>query len=235
MEHDFLLNILGRGIVARLNAKLQGPRLNLEKIEKDICKATADSLARAPLVSQSYAINPSERGHMDNIARFVDRNTIIAAEVTEAEAAASPLCAENRRRLEENFRILSAARDIHDKPFKIIRMPAADLHIETMKPGDPVYDFMADLSYRPAHAFPKGRPINVAHAASYLNFLLTNGLVLTSKLYVPGAPLALKRKDAETVRILKKVFTHRRVIAIESRSVNLGGGRIHCITANEPK
>jgi agmatine deiminase len=36
------------------------------------------------------------------------------------------------------------------------------------------------------------------------------------------------------VRILKQVFPHRRVVAIESRAVNLGGGGIHCITANEP-
>jgi agmatine deiminase len=173
-------------------------------------------------------------GHMDNIARFVDRNTIIAAEVTEEEAAKSELCRENRHRLEQNYEILKSATDIHGKHFKIIRMPAADLHIETMRPGDPIYEFMAGLDYRPTHAFPKGQPIKVAHAASYLNFLLTNGLVLTSKLYTPGAPIALKYKDKETVRILKQVFPHRRVVAIESRAVNLGGGGIHCITANEP-
>jgi agmatine deiminase len=173
-------------------------------------------------------------GHMDNIARFVDKDTIIAAEVTEQEAKKDPIAAENRRRMEANFQILRDARDIHGKPFKIIRMPAADLHIETMRPGDPVYDFMASLDYRPAHKFPKGKPIKIAHAASYLNFLLTNNLVLTSKLYRPGAPIALKRKDAETLKILKRVFPKRRVVALESYSVNLGGGGIHCITANEP-
>jgi agmatine deiminase len=173
-------------------------------------------------------------GHMDNIARFVDANTIVCAEVTEAEAKQSPLQAENRRRMEENFQVLSEATDVRGKKFKIHRMPAADLHVETMRPGDPIYDFMATLDYRPAHKFPKGKPIKVAHAASYLNFLITNGVVLTSKLYRPGAPIALKRKDIETVQILKKLFPGRRVVAIESRSINLGGGGIHCITSNEP-
>lgn len=174
-------------------------------------------------------------GHMDNIARFVDAHTIVCAEVTEAEAKKSDLARRNRERMEANYQVLKAARDIHGKPFKIHRMAAADLHIETLRPGDPVYDFMASLNYRPAHQFPKGKPIKVAHAASYLNFLITNGVVLTSKLYRPGAPIALKRKDRETVAQLKKLFPKHRVVAIETRSVNLGGGGIHCITANEPR
>ncbi|MDH4387160.1 MAG: agmatine deiminase family protein [Fimbriimonas sp.] len=173
-------------------------------------------------------------GHLDNIARFVDANTIVAAEVTEAEAKKSDLARRNRERMEANYSVLRAARDIHGRPFTIHRMPVPDLHIETLKPGDPVYDFMADVDYRPAHKFPKGKSIKVAHAASYLNFLITNGVVLTSKLYRSGAPIALKRKDRETVVQLKKLFPKHRVVAIETRSLNLGGGGIHCITSHEP-
>ncbi len=194
-----------------------------------------DSLFFAGPIEGDLYLPVTTGGHLDNIGRFVDKHTIVAAEVTEAEAAKSALSRENRVRLEENFRILKEARDIHGKPFKIVRMPAADLNIEMMKPGDSVYDFLADVKYSPNHIFPKGKPIRVAHAASYLNFLITNGLVLTSKLYQPGFPNALKRKDAESFKILRKLFPTRRIVALETRAINLGGGGIHCITAHEPR
>lgn len=174
-------------------------------------------------------------GHIDNIARFVDERTILLAEVTQAEAAKSPLAAENRKRLEENYQILKEATDANGKPFEIVRMPAADLQFETMSPGDPVYDFLAGLNYSDGSQFPKGKPVKVAHAASYLNFLIANGVVLTSKLYRPGAPESLKMKDQRSVEILKKVFPNRKVVAIDTRAINLGGGGIHCITSHEPK
>jgi agmatine deiminase len=194
-----------------------------------------DGLFFAGPIAGNVYLPATTGGHMDNIARFADRRTIVAAEVTAAEAAQNPIAKENRRRLEANYQVLAAATDAHGQKFRIVRMPAPDLHLETMGPGDPMYDFLADVKYRPAHRFPKGKPVKFAHAASYLNFLITNGLVLTSKLYRPGAPLALKRKDAESLAILRKLFPGRRAVAIPTRSINLGGGGIHCITAHEPK
>lgn len=174
-------------------------------------------------------------GHVDNIARFIDPATIALAEVTSAEAKKSPLAAENRKRLEAAFARIKAARDSQGRGFRVVRFPAPDLVTETMKPGDAVYDFLAELKYTRGHRFPKRKPIRVALASSYMNFVITNGLVVTSKFYRPGLPAALKQKDALVVSKLKSLFPGRKLVAMSSRAINLGGGGLHCVTMHEPK
>ena len=182
-----------------------------------------------PLPNGSYT-PITTGGHVDNIARFVDRRTLLVAEVTAAEAKNDPLAAENRRRTEEAVAILREARTEDGEPFRIIRMPSPDPILRTMRPGDPVYDFISTLEYRSGVPFPKGKPVQVAFATSYMNFLITNGAVLTSRFYKPGRNLALKRKDEQAIATLRRVFPGRKIIAIDSDAVNLGGGGLHCIT-----
>jgi agmatine deiminase len=226
----------------------RNPKLNLELLTERHQKALGVSKViwlKEGLVEDGYSFDgPVEKdiylpittgGHIDNIARFVNERTILLAEVTADEAKRSPLAAENRRRLEENLQILKQATDAEGRSFEIVRMPAADLQFETITPGDPVYDFLARLSYTDGSVFPKGKPVKVAHAASYMNFLIANGVVLTSKLYRPGAPEPLKLKDQQSVDILKKIFPNRKIVAIDTRAINLGGGGIHCLTSHEPK
>ncbi len=174
-------------------------------------------------------------GHCDNVARFVSADTIALAEVTEAEATQSPVARENRRRLEAAREVIAAGRTSKGKPFKIVRMPAPNLAYETMRPGDPVYDFLAALTYPGGHKFPKGKAVKVVYASSYMNFLITNDLVLTSKFYRPGLPIALKEKDRRAAAILQNLFPTRKIKPLQTRAINLGGGGIHCITMHEPK
>jgi agmatine deiminase len=168
-------------------------------------------------------------GHVDNVARFVNVNTVLLAEVTLEDAKKSPIAWASRNRLEENARTLRrAAPDL-----KIIRMPVPDPMITTMSPGDGVYDYIKDLNYA-KKPFPKGKPIKVIQAASYLNFLISNGKIITSKFYKPGRPVGLKAKDAKALQILKEAFPGYKIIAIDSEAINLGGGGIHCITQQMP-
>lgn len=240
----------GAGVVMLVEAveRQRNPKLSLAELTERHEKVLGGSKIiwlKEGLVEDGYSFDGpigdgiylpiTTGGHIDNIARFVGERTILLSEVTEAEAKVSEIAAENRKRLEENYRILKESTDAKGQRFEIIRMPAADLQFETMVAGDPVYDFLTTIAYTDGSAFPKGKPVKVAHAASYLNFLIANGVVLTSKLYRPGGPEALKDKDQRSVDLLKKVFPNRKVVAIETRSINLGGGGIHCVTSHEPK
>ena len=60
-------------------------------------------------------------GHVDVFARFANANTILLAQVSEKQRKASPILRETHARMEENFRILLAAKDETGRPFRIDR------------------------------------------------------------------------------------------------------------------
>jgi len=173
-------------------------------------------------------------GHIDIYARFANPNTILLAEVSKEEAAKDPIAKVNRERIEENYQILKSATDQDGNPFNIVRIPLPDLIFDTLAPGDGVYDYIKNLKYLNGSTFPDGEEIKVVLATSYLNFLVTNGVVLGSSYWLPGRPESMKIKDAQAKQILESVFPDREIILINTENINIGGGGIHCITQQQP-
>ena len=64
-------------------------------------------------------------------------------------------------------------------------------------------------------------------AASYLNFLITNGGVIVPQFGDTADALALEQ--------LGKVFPDKTVVGVNTREIVYGGGNIHCITQQQPK
>ncbi|MYB33030.1 MAG: agmatine deiminase family protein [Acidobacteria bacterium] len=174
-------------------------------------------------------------GHVDEFARFADPETILLAEVTEEERRTDPIAAISHERLEESFRRLSAATDQDGNPFRIVRVPAPDSLFETMRAGDGVFDYIQPLEYEDGSTIAPDDAIKVVAAASYLNFQVTNGLVLAQKYWKPGMPESLREKDERALAILREVFPGREVLPLDAMAVNLGGGGIHCILQQEPR
>ena len=56
-----------------------------------------------------------------------------------------------------------------------------------------------------------------------------------AKYWKPNLPLEIKKRDEEAFNIIQNAFPDKKVIAINTLAVNLGGGGIHCITINEPQ
>ena len=61
--------------------------------------------------------------HADEYCRFVDEDTVLLAEVTEEEAAESPVSAANKRRIDAAYEILRRETLPDGRPLKIVRMP----------------------------------------------------------------------------------------------------------------
>ncbi|NAS13881.1 agmatine deiminase family protein [Poritiphilus flavus] len=172
-------------------------------------------------------------GHVDEFARFVNDSTVLLASIDTTELE-DPIARENHLRMEENFAILSKSNDQDGNPLNIVRLPLPQTILTTMSPGDYVYDYIKTLEYRDGSHFPDGDTITVVAPASYLNFIITNKVVLGQKYWREGMPDKIKMQDNEAKRILEEVFPNRKVVMLDALAVNLGGGGLHCISMHQP-
>lgn len=172
-------------------------------------------------------------GHIDEVCRFVAPDTVLLAEVTPEEAERDPIARENFHRLEENMAVLKEATDQDGNPLIIRRITVPEPLYVTMRSGDAVYDQLADL-YQNGAPFPLTREINIMPAMSYLNFLITNKLVLMPYYWKPGLPETIRQKDRRAQNVLRELFPDRKICPVDAMAVNVGGGGMHCITQQQP-
>ena len=149
-------------------------------------------------------------GHINEIARFADANTILLAQIMPEDRYANSASQNSYLRLEENYKILENSSDQDGKPFRIIRIP------------------MPPTLYQEANNTGK-IPVR-----SYLNYAVTNGAVLMQTYWKPGRSDMLKTTEDQVKGILQKVFPQRDIIGIDAENINLWGGGIHCITQQMP-
>eukprot|EP01116_Phalansterium_solitarium_P017791 TRINITY_DN4474_c0_g3_i1.p1 TRINITY_DN4474_c0_g3~~TRINITY_DN4474_c0_g3_i1.p1 ORF type:complete len:399 (-),score=122.69 TRINITY_DN4474_c0_g3_i1:309-1505(-) len=181
----------------------------------------------------SAAFSVGTDGHVDEFVRFVDPSTILLCSVP--EDATGALADANRANMEENLRILENSRDQDGKPFKIIRLPLPDPIFMDVTAEDALHQFLQEFIYDDGAVVSPDRPATVAIAASYGNFLVTNGVVLMPRYYREGGDIRHKHSDEVAQKILQDCFPDRRIVALDTVALNIGGGGIHCITQQQPR
>jgi len=232
----------GQGTLMAIEATemQRNPGMSREQIETELLRllgqkkmvwlkrgiAEDDDAMHGPLYSNVYPIGC---GHIDEMARFVSADTIALAEVTPEERDANPVMRMTYDRLEENYRILQAATDQAGQKFKIIRMPIAEpIYQElTIQPGD-------DGALHYFRGTKPGQKIRILISASYMNFFISNGVVLEAAYWKPGRPEATRRKDEAAAATLKRLFPTRQIVQIHAENLNYGGGGMHCATQQQP-
>lgn len=202
-------DVNGRGtLMAVESVEMQrNPRLSRAEIQRELLRVLGqkkmiwlkrgiaeddDPLQRGPLYGNVYTAGSG--GHLDEMARFTSPDTILIQEVTRQERDTSRVARMSYERLEQNLRILESATDQDGHKFRIVRMPAADpiyLHY-TFAPGDPGLTFFRGSQ--------PGRPIRVLLPVSYMNFVVSNRVVLVSAFWKPGRPESTRRKDEQARR-----------------------------------
>ena len=238
--HDFN----GRGVmIANETLELgRNPNMTRDQIEAELKRALGqkkviwlqqgiaedDAPRYGPLFGNVYPTGDTG-GHVDEFCRFVDRHTVLLASVTPAERDSDPVMKINYDRMEENYRILKSATDQDGRAFRIIRVPAADIISETftIEPGDAgPLDFF--------HGSKPGETVKILIAASYLNFFISNGVVLISRYWKSGRPNSTRQKDETVKRLMRRLFPGREIIQIDAENLNFGGGGMHCATQEQP-
>jgi agmatine deiminase len=174
-----------------------------------------DSQLAGPIFNQVFANGVN--GHIDEFCRFADAGTVLISFVTDEEASAHPILAEAKRRLDENYQILMNSTDQDGNKLNVVKVPFAPLYIFEQ-------------------SSPAGRR-HVAAVTSYLNFIITNSLVILpsySSLSNEKQNDELDAKEQEVEKIFREVFPTREVIKVQAADLNRFSGGFHCISINEP-
>lgn len=175
-------------------------------------------------------------GHTDEFVRFANAKTVMLAWIDENEKDLNPINQMNYERMSENYKILQQSKDPEGKPFNIIKVPLPDFmtkKITVRKIDSTETTLDVDVSrFIPSEQPKKGDTLLRVPAASYMNYLVTNGVVLLPSYTAMGSSQV---KEAQVKTIFQKAFPGREIIFINAMQLNWNGGGIHCSTQQQPK
>jgi agmatine deiminase len=176
-------------------------------------------------------------GHTDEYVKFADPTTILMAWVPEEEKDLHPINKMNYERMKINYEILSKAKDQDGRLFQIIKVPLPDPIVrKALLTQTTTWDTNFNVSindFPVSLGWKIGDTVRRVAASSYLNYYVTNGLVLLPDYSKQGENN--RRKQEEVKKIFSAVFPNRKLIFIDAMPLNWEGGGIHCGTQQQPK
>jgi agmatine deiminase len=174
-------------------------------------------------------------GHTDEFVRFTDSRTVMLAWPDDVEVARHPVAKLTRRRMQRCFEILSKATDIDGKPLRVLKMPMPKIierpiFLSATADGKHSAEWSADFFPESERRREGDRVIQVA-SASYMNFIIANGVVVVPSYVVHGTSRAT---EARVIKMFEAAFTGRKIQLIDAIGANWVGGGPHCATLREP-
>lgn len=245
------IEVNGKGTLILCEATVfqRNPDLSKETIESEFRKGLGvtniiwmkKGLADDPLhffrrIADNY-IGGGTGGHTDEFVRFVSPTTVLLAWVDEEEKDLNPINRINYERMKENFDILTRSKDQDGNPLEIIKVPLPDLIVKKVVArniSDTEYTTTLDvhpLDFKSSEAPQFGDTLLRVPASSYLNYLVTNGVVLLPTYANIGSSSS---KEQQVKEILQKQFPGREIKFIDAMPINWNGGGIHCSTQQQP-
>lgn len=175
-------------------------------------------------------------GHTDEFVRFVNDSTVLLAWVNEEEIDKHPFHKANYERMNENLRRLEAATDQDGHKLRIIKVPLPDLIMREVIVKASL-DSIDNINVTPSFFIKRDRPaigdtLLQVSASSYLNYLVTNDVVILPTYIKHGSS---QTKEQEVAQIFKQVFPGRKLVWVDCMPQNWNGGGIHCSTQQQPK
>jgi agmatine deiminase len=180
-------------------------------------------------------------GHADEFIRFVTPDTVVLAQDsapntparTPSEKLVHWFQERNHERLERVYDIISRATTESGEPIRVVRLPTPVANLDTVQAGDGAYDYFAGYDrWEDGSTFPE--VMLGVWAASYVNYVPTNNLVIVSKFWKPGRSPEIKKRDDEARAVLKELFPGREIAQVYTENINRGGGGMNCVTQQQP-
>jgi agmatine deiminase len=192
-----------------------------------------DPLLRASITPQHVAWGTG--GHTDEFVRFADARTVLLAWPDDADVATHPVARLTRQRMQRNAEILAAASDTHGAPLRLLKVPTPRpierrIFLSAHADNPWARDWSAD-HFAPREGRWQGQPLLQLATASYLNFVLANGVVVLPDYLPHGTPRA---QQDRVQRVFEQAFPGRRVVFVDAITANWVGGGLHCATLNIP-
>jgi agmatine deiminase len=226
---------LGRN-PGRSRASIEQDLLRLPGVRKVIWLPEGlaqDPLHRATIVGRHVAWGTG--GHTDEFVRFADAQTVLLAWPDRREAARHPVTRLNQRRMQRNFDILKAATDVHGRPLRVLKVPLPRI-IERRVVLSASADAALSREWT-AESFPRaerrreGDWVMQVASASYLNFVVANGVVLLPDYLPHGTPRPVQDQVQEA---MEAAFPGRAIRWVDAGEANWLGGGAHCASLSEP-
>lgn len=183
----------------------------------------------------------SANGHIDELARFVDKSTVLLLEIDDDEAAELESARITKKRCDAAYEVLKNETDAEGNPLRIIRIPAPIPEYIRTTPEDwtnrtwgkrfaeneePLLDDGSPM--------PEGE-IWMQPAMSYINYLVCNKVVVAQRYWKEGKDEKIRQRDERAMAALQEAYPDRTIVPIYSMDLNIRGGGIHCATKNIQK
>lgn len=212
---DFVLeggaiHVDGEGTLLTTEECLLNPNRNPHLNRGDIEQRLRDWLGVSTIIWLPEGVFEDETdGHVDNMACFLRPGVVALAW---CEDQKDPQYARSRAA----EAVLQASRDAQGRTLEIVRLPV---------PG-PLFITAEEAQGVGMDSQGMARNDGQRLAASYVNFLITNGAIILPSFNDPMDAVAQAR--------LADACPNYEIVPIPAREILLGGGNIHCITQQIP-
>jgi len=169
-------------------------------------------------------------GHSDQFVRFANDHTILLAWEFDILNQKDSIRIINNKRMESNFQILSKATNHKGEKFSIIKIPTSDHFFETRKINAALQEGLSDIP-----EYQNNDSVKMLACTSYLNYLISNNLLIIPKYWRMGLPLSQKYKDDSVMQIFRDLFPDYTIYQLNPLALNYAGGGLHCIYFNQPE
>jgi len=205
------IHVDGEGTVLSTEQCLLNRNRNPELTREQIEATLLEYLGAEKLIWLGQGVWGDETdGHVDNLACFARPGVVLLSWPEDGEDPQRAISADALARLQ-------SATDARGRELEVIRVPA---------PG-PIVISEHEAAGVQARAGTIPRVAGERMAASYVNFLISNGRVVF--------PLLDERRDDAAAAVLAGCFPEREIVGVPAREILLGGGNIHCITQQLPR
>lgn len=172
-------------------------------------------------------------GHIDEFCRFLSPTKILLANIVYDDPN-DPFSEISRKNMEENYQILKNETDLDGNPFEIIRISLPPTILIKVDKNSTPYPFLQSLKFRDGSKLD-GQDIMMVMPSSYVNFVISNGVILLPKYFKEGRNPLTQKADQEAYELFKSLYPNYSIYQIDVDELNRDGGGMHCCTQQQPR
>ena len=212
-DKDFILeggsiHTNGEGLLLTTEACLLSKGRNSNLSKEEIEKHLLDTLGMDKVIWLPHGIvNDETNEHIDNMACFLDSNTVLLADSKDSSDLQHKYSMEAKKILEESS-------TVDGKKINVITVYTPNPYLRLTK--DEANSIVESIDAKP-------RLENDRLAGSYVNFYMGKDFIILPKFNCA--------EDKEAYDILNNFYKgSKKIYQIESRKILVAGGNIHCVT-----
>lgn len=167
-------------------------------------------------------------GHTDHFVRFANDSTILLYWEFDTVSPLSEIKKQNLQRMSDNLKLIENIIDHRGRKFKVIKVPSPGVITRAVPINKDAAYGLAGMTH--GH---ENDSIRIILPSGYLNYLITNGLVIIPK-YADEMNGTGERTDKVVFNIFSDLYPDREIVMINPMILNFDGGGMHCIYKQIP-